>query len=298
MTRISVIVPVHNASAWLGNCLDALLGQDLPPDDFEVIAVDNLSSDDSMAVARLRRGVRLLSEKHPSAYAARNRGIRAASGELVAFIDADCIPCPDWLGRLQSAMTEAPGTVVVMGRDSPTGPSLAIRLLGLYNHVKDGLVLSSDDPTLYYGHTNCMLVRHDAFEELGHFDRRPRGADVIFVQRVLQRYGTGAVRYQPGAVVNHLEVHSAPVYFRKAFVYGRSARDYCRVVPARPLRNRERFTIFRQVVRDEALSPLHSAYLLLLLSVGAAAYGLGWLSLWRGTPAADSVPPDPLYAER
>jgi cellulose synthase/poly-beta-1,6-N-acetylglucosamine synthase-like glycosyltransferase len=49
--RISVIIPVHNASAWLGDCLDALLGQDIPPDDFEVIAVDNLSSDDSMARA-------------------------------------------------------------------------------------------------------------------------------------------------------------------------------------------------------------------------------------------------------
>ena len=284
MTKISVIVPVHNASAWLGDCLDALLRQDLPPGDFEVIAVDNLSSDNSMAVARARRGVRLLSEKRLSAYAARNRGIRAASGELLAFIDADCIPCPDWLSRLQSAMVEAPGTVVVMGRHIPTGPSLAIRLLGVYDHVKEMFVLSSSDPTLYYGHTNCMLVRHEAFEELGHFDRRPRGADVIFVQRVVQRYGTGAVRYQPGAVVSHLEVHSAPVYFKKAFIYGRSARNYCRMVPARPLRNRERFTIFRQIVRDEKLSLLHSAYLLLLLSVGAAAYGLGWLSLWRGTP--------------
>ena len=65
MTRISIIVPVHNASAWLGDCLDALLGQDLPPDDFEVIMVDNLSSDNSMAVARRRPGVRLLSEKRP-----------------------------------------------------------------------------------------------------------------------------------------------------------------------------------------------------------------------------------------
>ena len=290
MARISVIVPVYNASAWLGDCLDALLRQDFPSDHFEVIAVDNLSSDNSMAVARRRRGVRLLSEKSPGAYAARNQGIRAACGELVAFIDADCVACPDWLGRLQSAMAEAPGTLVVIGRDIPTGPSLAIRLLGLYDHVREKFVLSSDDPTLYYGHTNCMLVRYDALEELGHFDRRPRGSDVIFVQRVVQRYGTGAVRYEPGAVVNHLEVHSALVYFRKAFIYGRSARDYCRIVPARPLRNGERLMIFREVIREETLSPLHSAYLLLLLSVGAAAYSLGWLSLWRGMPAANSLP--------
>jgi glycosyltransferase involved in cell wall biosynthesis len=283
MTRISVIVPVHNASAWLGDCLDALLGQDISPDDFEVIAVDNLSSDDSMAVARRRKGVRLLSEKRPGAYLARNQGIRAVSGELVAFIDADCVPRPDWLRLLQSTMAEAPDTVVVVGRNLPSGPTLAIRLLGLYDHAKQEYVFSSADPSLYYGQSGCMLVRLDAFEELGHFDRRPRGADVIFVQRVLQRYGTKAVRYQPSAVVDHLEVNSAPVYFRKAFIYGRSARDYCRTVPARPLRSRERFSIFCKVVRDDALSPLHSAYLLLLLAVGGVAYGLGWLSLRRTT---------------
>ena len=172
-------------------------------------------------------------------------------------------------------MAEASGTVVVVGRNIPSGPSLAIRLLGLYDHAKQEYVFSSADPRLYYGQSGCMLVRLDAFGELGHFDRRPRGADVIFVQRVLQRYGTRAVRYQPSAVVDHLEVNSAPVYFRKAFIYGRSARDYCRIVPARPLRSRERFSIFCKVVRGNALSPLHSTYLLLLLAVGGVAYGLG-----------------------
>ena len=217
-----------------------------------MITVDNLSSE-RFDGARRRQGVRLLSKKRPGAYAARNRGIRAASGELVAFIDADCVPRPDWLRRLHSAMAETPGTVVVVGRNIPSGPSLAIRLLGLYDHAKEGYVFSSEDPSLYYGQTDCMLVRQDAFGELGHFDRRPRGADMIFVQRVLQRYGTGAVRYQPSAVVNHLEVNSAPAYFKKAFIYGRSARDYCRIVSARPLQSRERFSIFCKVVRDNAL---------------------------------------------
>ncbi|MDX1381505.1 MAG: glycosyltransferase family A protein, partial [Xanthomonadales bacterium] len=210
MIRISVIVPVHNAAAWLGACLDALLRQDLPAGSFEIIAVDNRSTDDSLAIVLGRPDVRLLSEPVPGAYAARNRAIRAARGELFAFIDADCIARPDWLTRLQQCLTAAPGTQVVMGRDVPTGTSTAIALLGSYDHHKESFALASDDPDVYYGHTNCMLVRRETFEELGPFDPRPRGADVIFVQRVVRRYGAAAVCYAPGAVVNHLEVNSAP----------------------------------------------------------------------------------------
>jgi glycosyltransferase involved in cell wall biosynthesis len=257
-----------------------------------VIVVDNGSTDDSMAVARRRPAVRLLSEPRRGAYAARNRGISAARGELIAFTDPDCIPRRDWLRRLQHGLAAAPGTMVVMGRDIPTGPSSAIRLLGLYDHFKEIFVLSSDDPAVYYGHTNCMLTRRQLFDEVGLFDQRPRGADVIFVQRVLERYGTQAVQYQPDAVVSHMEVRSGPVYFRKAFIYGRSARGYRRVVPARPLRNRERLQIFRRVVRECELPIPEQAYLLLLLAVGVAAYSLGWLAPPRG-PAPSKLVPSP-----
>lgn len=290
MIRVSVIVPLHNAAAWLGDCLDALLRQNLPAGSFEVIAVDNGSTDDSAAVVRRRPQVKLLSEPVPGAYAARNRAIRAARGGLLAFIDADCIARPDWLARLQHGLAAAPGRQVVMGRDIPTGTSTAIALLGLYDHHKESFALASDDPDVYYGHTNCMLVRRETFEELGLFDLRPRGADVIFVQRVVRRYGTPAVCYEPDAVVNHLEVNSAPMYFRKAFIYGRSARAYRRVVPARPLSNRERLRVYREVVRRENLTPPQAAYLMLLLVTGVAAWFVGALPLW-GPQAPASSPP-------
>lgn len=297
MTAISVIVPVFNAAAWLGDCLDALLQQDAPAGGFDVIVVDNGSTDGSMALARRRPAVRLLSEPRQGAYAARNRGISAARGELIAFTDADCIPRRDWLCRLQQRLAAAPETMVVMGRDIPTGPSRAIRLLGLYDHFKETFVLSSEDPAVYYGHTNCMMTRRKLFDEVGFFDQRPRGADVIFVHRVLERYGTRAVQYQPDAVVSHMEVRSGLVYFRKAFIYGRSARSYCQVVSARPLRNTERLQIFRRVVRDCGLPIPERVYLLLLLGVGVAAYSLGWLAPPRRPAQPKPLPSHPSETE-
>lgn len=297
MTGISVIVPVFNQARRLGDCLDALLRQDVPAGSFEVIVVDNGSSDESMTVARQRPAVRVLSESRRSAYVARNRGIRAAHGALIAFTDADCIPRQDWLSRLQERLVNGPEAMVVMGRDIPTGPSSAIRLLGLYDHFKEIFALSSEDPTVYYGHTNCMMTRRELFDQLGFLDERPRGADVIFVQRVLGRYGTRAVQYVPEAVVRHMEVRSAPVYFKKAFIYGRSARSYRQVVPARPLRNRERLLIFGNVVRDCKLSAPEQGYLLILLVLGVAAFGLGWLSLWRGRVSPGPPPSNPRETE-
>lgn len=269
---------MRNASAWVDDCLDALGRQQVHGRDVEIIVVDNGSSDDSVARVKRRPGITLLEEPQPGSYAARNRGLKVASGDRIAFIDADCVAQPGWLECLQQALDERDGSKVVMGRDIPTGPSNAIALLGLYDHYKEVFALSSSDPSVYYGHTNCMMVKREVFDELGFFDERPRGADVIFVQRVIQRYGTRAVSYRPDAVVNHLEVHSAPVYFRKAFIYGRSARSYRRVVRARPLRNRERFHVFRTVAKNESLSPWQATYLLLLLATGVVTWMTGSLT--------------------
>ena len=280
MIDISVIVPVRNAAATLGNCLEALLSQDLPAASYEIILVDNQSTDDSVAVAERYQGVRVLSESQKGAYKARNRGLQAASGKLIAFTDADCVPQKDWLRCLKKCLAD-PRVKIVMGRDIPAGQTTAVRLLGNYDHFKEIFVMSSSDPGIYYGHTNCLMTRREIFDETDFFDERPRGADVIFVQRVLSRYGTGAVLYQSDAVVAHTEIRSAFVYFKKAFIYGRSARSYRRIVAARPLRNKERMNIFREVVNSCKLSGLEAIYLLALLMLGVGCYGFGWLSLMR-----------------
>jgi hypothetical protein len=87
--------------------------------------------------------------------------------------------------------------------------------------------------------------------------------------------------YQPDAVVDHTEIRSALVYFKKAFIYGRSARSYGLIVSARPLRNTERLKIFREVVDCCNLTIPEAMYLLGLLMLGVGFHGLGWFSLLR-----------------
>lgn len=284
--RVSVIVAFRDAETTLARCLRAICAQELQAgrpegEQFEVLAVDNGSVDRSSKIADViateHSCLRVLSESRTGAYHARNHGITQARGDVLVFTDADCVPVEGWLQRLVDALRR-PGVCVVMGRDRPAGPGRPIRLLGAYDHCKEALVLGGDRPEFYYGHTNNLATTRATLSEVGGFDPRPRGADVIFVQQVLERYGTASVCYEPGARVEHLEIESARVYYRKAAIYGRSARRYSKVVPARPLTARLRWQSFRRTVEDYDLGLFDRSLLFVLLTVGALAYQWGWLA--------------------
>lgn len=94
---VSVVVPVYNGGDTIDELLQSLVAQTYPGDRYEIIVVDNNSQDDTPQRVQ-RHPVNLLYEREiQSSYAARNRGARAASGEIVAFTDAACVAHPDWL---------------------------------------------------------------------------------------------------------------------------------------------------------------------------------------------------------
>jgi glycosyltransferase involved in cell wall biosynthesis len=94
----SVIVPVYNDPVRLARCLQGLGRQTYPRNRYEVIVVDN-GSDTPVAplVAAALPGARVVGEPRPGSYAARNRGLAAARGEIIALTDSDCLPAAEWL---------------------------------------------------------------------------------------------------------------------------------------------------------------------------------------------------------
>lgn len=96
---VSVIIPVYNDAERLALCLAALAEQTYPRSHTEIIVIDN-GSDHPESIATLVHpydNVTLIVEPTPGSYAARNRGLTLARGEIIAFTDADCIPAADWL---------------------------------------------------------------------------------------------------------------------------------------------------------------------------------------------------------
>lgn len=98
-TFVSVIVPVFNDSEHLKTCLEALESQTYPKNLYDVIVVDNASDEDIESVVSQFGQAGTTHESRPGSYAARNKGISLAKGEVIAFTDSDCIPAPDWIEK-------------------------------------------------------------------------------------------------------------------------------------------------------------------------------------------------------
>lgn len=106
--RASVIVPAFNAQNTIGRCLAGLSLQTLPPQEYEIIVVDDGSTDvtaqlvTSFHIARCT----LMSIPHAGAASARNRGASVANGDILLFTDADCEPQPDWMEKMLAAFDD------------------------------------------------------------------------------------------------------------------------------------------------------------------------------------------------
>lgn len=94
---VSVVIPVHDDAGPLKKCLKALDKQGYPDQKYEVIVVDNNSEEDISSVVSLFECGESVHESKQGSYAARNRGIRRAEGDVIAFTDADCIPSSTWI---------------------------------------------------------------------------------------------------------------------------------------------------------------------------------------------------------
>jgi glycosyltransferase involved in cell wall biosynthesis len=103
---VSIIVPVFNDEERLGGCLERLAAQTYPRDKYEVIVADNGSARDIRALVSRFPRTRLVVERKPGSYAARNAGLAIASGEIVGFTDSDCIPRVDWIERGVAALSK------------------------------------------------------------------------------------------------------------------------------------------------------------------------------------------------
>ena len=277
---ISVVVPLHNSAKHLESCISALLSQTYPSSAYEIIMVDNNSTDNSIKVIMKYPRIKLLSEKKQGSYAARNRGVAESKGSIIAFTDSDCIPVPEWLDRI-SASLDSPSVGIVQGSRFYTTESRGLFLLEAYESERAVYTFSGESAGLYYGYTNNMAVRRGVFDRCGPFLEVMRGADSIFVNRAIEEFSSEIIRYAPDAAIRHLEITGLQDYLRKRFIYGRSfQQNYSqRKRTHRNMTVFERFDIIRRTVKRNRYSKLQFLYLIVLVSIGMINFRLGRLSV-------------------
>lgn len=271
MPLISVIVPFRNASSYLRRCIHSLLNQTLGPDEYEIILVDNNSSDDGRAIVAEYPRVKLLEELENGSYAARNRGLEEARGDIVAFTDSDCDVDEDWLERIADAVRD-PGILVILGQCVAATDRGVLSLVSAYESQKAFYVTTRGRSRLMFGYTNNMAVRRQVLVELGPFPKMLRGGDTVMVSRIVEAYGSSVARYCPGVRVRHLEITSLRTYYSKNRTYGESNEYIGELVPYRPLRNYERWRVLRDTVQQRGLSLVEGGILLAALIPGMLCF--------------------------
>jgi len=200
LPTVTVVVPVHDGETTIRTCIEALLVQDWPRQALELIVVDNRSTDATRAVVA-SYPVRLVEERRvQSSYAARNRGVAASHGELLAFTDADCVPDPGWVRALAAAFEDhrvglAAGSIAAWRADRLVERYQAVRALRAERTVHH--------PVLPFAQTANAACPRVVFDAVGGFDAACAfGGDLDFCWRVQRNTGLRLV-YEPGAVVRH-----------------------------------------------------------------------------------------------
>ncbi|PZD71781.1 Putative mycofactocin biosynthesis glycosyltransferase MftF [Acaryochloris thomasi RCC1774] len=211
---VSVIIPVFNDSARLKRCLQVLDGQTYARERYEVIVVDNASEES--VVDLLAQFVQAVSayEGQQGSYAARNRGLSLAKGEIIAFTDSDCVPASDWIESGVTALLQDQDYSIVGGRielffrnsDQLTPAELYEDLTAFPQ--KQHIEKSNFSPT-----ANLFTYRR-VFDECGVFNQELKSnGDREWCQSVV-RQGC-SIRYDEKVVVQHPARHSFLQLYRR-----------------------------------------------------------------------------------
>jgi GT2 family glycosyltransferase len=215
--RISVVVCSYNGERTIRDCLEGLLSLDYP--NFEVIVVDDGSTDSTAAIAR-DYAFRLITTENLGLSNARNVGMKAATGEIIAYLDDDARPDPHWLTYLAATFlnTEHAGVGGPNLTPPGDGPIAYCVAKAPGNPVH---VLLSDQEAEHIPGCN-MAFRKACLQAIGGFDPQFRvaGDDVDVCWRLQQRGWT--LGFSPAAVVWHHRRNSIHAYWKQQLGYGRA----------------------------------------------------------------------------
>lgn len=278
----SIVVPVYNGALTIVRCLDALAAQTVAPECYEIIVVDDGSTDGTAEligdwrVAHPHINLRLLCQANGGPAAARNHGAETARAPLLLFTDADCAPVRAWIAVI-SAPFQDPEVIGVKGAYLTAQSSLVSRFVQA--EYEDRYDRMCDQPQIDFIDTYSAAYRRSVFVENRGFDPALRICeDQEFSFRLAQK-GYRLV-FAPAARVSHLHDGNLREYFHRKYSIGFWKALMIRWHPER-------------MVQDSHTPQVLKVQIVLLAAtfglIALALLGLAWAPLswaWAGVGAA------------
>jgi GT2 family glycosyltransferase/exo-beta-1,3-glucanase (GH17 family) len=217
---ISVVVCTYNGSRTIRDCMEGLQRLEYP--NFEVIVVNDGSKDNTLEIIK-DYGFRIITTENKGLSSARNTGMNAAKGEIVAYIDDDAIPDPHWLTYLAATFLTT-NHVGVGGPNLPPPGDGPIADCVANSPGGPIHVLLTDTEAEHIPGCN-MAFRREALQAIGGFDTQFRiaGDDVDVCWRLQQRGWT--LGFSPAAMVWHHRRNSVKAYWKQQLNYGKAEAD-------------------------------------------------------------------------
>jgi glycosyltransferase involved in cell wall biosynthesis len=209
MPKVSVIIPAFNEEKFLGNCLLSLKEQNFK--DFEIIVVDNNSTDKTTEIAK-KFGAILVSEKNQGVAFARNKGAKIAKGEILAFTDADTILPKNWLSRIREEFKRDKELIAFGGSCQFYSGPISLKLASKFL-LKPFLILDK----FFSGGFNLMgcnmAIKREAFFKVGGFNENLKLNEDVEISYRLRKMGK--VKFDP-----NFKVKTSGRRFRHSLILG------------------------------------------------------------------------------
>lgn len=216
--EISIIIPAYQAADIIGDCVAALHQQTFPRARYEILVVDDASTDGTAAAAQAAGADHVLTIAHQGPSGARNAGVAAARGGIVLFTDADCVPGPEWVACM-AAPFEDPAVMGAKGTYRTRQPGLMAHLVQLEFEIRYARMVHL--PQIDFVDTYAAAYRRALLQACGGFDTAfpiPSAEDVELSFR-LARQGNRFV-FVPDAWVWHRHPSRLRQYLLRKGRYG------------------------------------------------------------------------------
>ena len=215
--EISIIVPALNSEKTVERCVVSLLNQDYPKDRYEIIVVDNGSTDSTGSILRkFEKEVTILKEPEKGSYRARNKGLKHAKGTIMVFTDSDCIADRKLIFYISNAFENNDLKVVGGNIKALDTNSVLLKYCNEYSHLQKSL-LYSNIPS--FATANMAVNRKSLKQTMAFNESLERGADTEFCSRIVKN--NDEICYEPKALVRHVYSTSLIELLKKQYNYGK-----------------------------------------------------------------------------